>query len=239
VPTSKRPRSKGKSQKSKAGAPLDRATVVRAAIALLDEVGLDGLTVRRLAEALGVQNPALYWHFANKQVLLDEIAATLVHDAFAAAEPPGPREPWQSWVRLLGRTFRRAMLSHRDGARVIASADLVRTDLIGGLEHTVQRLSEFGFAPLDALIGVLAVADYTLGSSFEEQSDPGTSDPTRLSARDRQRVFAKYPSLLALMDQLAGARPKPGASYEAGLELLVDGMATRLGAGKRSRVRSP
>jgi TetR/AcrR family tetracycline transcriptional repressor len=40
--------------------PLERETVARAALAELDKVGLDGLTVRRIAEALGVQNPALY-----------------------------------------------------------------------------------------------------------------------------------------------------------------------------------
>jgi AcrR family transcriptional regulator len=48
--------------------PLQRETVVRAALHLLDEVGLDGLTMRRLAAYLEIQNPSLYWHFTNKQI---------------------------------------------------------------------------------------------------------------------------------------------------------------------------
>lgn len=53
---------------------LQRDTVVRAALTLLNEVGLDGLTTRRLAERLGVQQPALYWHFKNKQALIGALA---------------------------------------------------------------------------------------------------------------------------------------------------------------------
>ena len=56
---------------------LDRAQVVTAAIELLDEVGLDGLTLRRLAQELGVQAPALYWHFKDKQELLDQMMVTI------------------------------------------------------------------------------------------------------------------------------------------------------------------
>jgi len=50
---------------------LERDLVVNTALKLLDEVGLDGLTLRKLAAELGVQAPALYWHFKNKQALLD------------------------------------------------------------------------------------------------------------------------------------------------------------------------
>jgi len=57
--------------------PLDPALVVLVALKLLDEVGLDGLTLRRLAAELGVQAPALYWHFANKRELLDHMAQAI------------------------------------------------------------------------------------------------------------------------------------------------------------------
>ena len=59
---------------------LDRERVVRAALALLDEVGLDGLTLRRLAQDLGVKAPALYWHVASKADLLHEMAVTMLRD---------------------------------------------------------------------------------------------------------------------------------------------------------------
>ena len=53
---------------------LQPNTVIRAALDLLNEVGVDGLTTRKLAERLGVQQPALYWHFRNKRALLDALA---------------------------------------------------------------------------------------------------------------------------------------------------------------------
>jgi len=56
---------------------MDRETIVAAALALLDEVGLDGLTTRRLAAELDVKSPALYWHFRNKQELVDEMARAI------------------------------------------------------------------------------------------------------------------------------------------------------------------
>ena len=69
--------------------------VVRAALELLNEAGLDGLTTRRLAEVLGVQGPALYWHFKNKQELIDEMSRALISESF------GPQKPGQAWDEWL------------------------------------------------------------------------------------------------------------------------------------------
>src|SRR4051812_8864236 len=80
------------------GMALQRETVVREALALLDEVGLEGLTMRRLAARLGVQNPALYWHFKNKQALLNLMAATLLADARAAHDPATHGADWAAFL---------------------------------------------------------------------------------------------------------------------------------------------
>jgi len=53
--------------------PLDRKRVADTALKLLNEVGLDGLTLRAIAKELDVKAPALYWHFKDKQALLDEM----------------------------------------------------------------------------------------------------------------------------------------------------------------------
>jgi len=82
--------------------PLQRETVVRAALHLLDEVGLDGLTVRRLAAYLDIQNPTLYWHFTNKQELLNCMAEMIIADAFAELHPPEEHEDWADWLGWFG-----------------------------------------------------------------------------------------------------------------------------------------
>ena len=80
---------------------LERPMVVRKALELLNETGLDGLTTRRLADALGVQGPALYWHFKNKQELIDEMARALLADAY------GPIREDQDWTQWLIEGARR------------------------------------------------------------------------------------------------------------------------------------
>src|SRR5947209_3552131 len=98
---------------------LERRAVVRAALRLLDEVGLDGLSLRRLAAEVGVRAPALYWYFKNKQELLDEMAeAMLAGQAWPAS--PAPGQEWSDWLAERARAHRRAMLAHRDGARLHA-----------------------------------------------------------------------------------------------------------------------
>jgi AcrR family transcriptional regulator len=78
-------------------AQLDRAQVVRAALALVDEVGLDGLTMRRLAERLGIQAASLYKHVKDKDELLvllaDEISAGSPIRRPAGPGNPSPERP--------------------------------------------------------------------------------------------------------------------------------------------------
>src|SRR5262249_9032741 len=136
--------------------------------------GFDGLTVRRIAQRLGVQNPALYWHFRNKQEIVDRMAEVLMTSALV---PPGPPGAWAQWLLRAARAFRAAMLSRRDGPRVTASADLSSGPMPGYLDQALQRLVDAGFPGRDALVGLLAVFDYTLGSTFEEQADPVRSTP--------------------------------------------------------------
>ena len=119
---------------------IQREQVVAAAWTLLDEHGLEGLTMRVLAKALSIQAPSLYWHFPGKQALLDAMADTLVRDV---ARTLTPESPWERVVRTVAEELRRAFLAHRDGARVYAGTLVVS-------EHTL-RVS-------DTVIGALTRA---------------------------------------------------------------------------------
>lgn len=97
--------------------PLNRDVVLQAAVALLDETGLDELSTRRLAQALGVRVGALYWHYPSKQTLLNAIAEHIIADALAA---PAPDNDWTCQIRTHAHALRDATLKHPDGARVVA-----------------------------------------------------------------------------------------------------------------------
>src|SRR6185503_20020140 len=75
-------------------APLDEARVIAVALDILDEVGFDVLTVRRIAARLGVANPALYWHFRSKAEIIDRMASHLLAGAVV---PPRPPREWRRY----------------------------------------------------------------------------------------------------------------------------------------------
>lgn len=89
----------------------DRDSVARSALALLDEVGLADLSMRRIAAGLDVQPSALYWHFASKQELLADLA-----DRITASIPQGSAD-----VLTTARSIRDALFAYRDGAELVLS----------------------------------------------------------------------------------------------------------------------
>lgn len=93
------------------GSGHDLESIVEAALHLLDEFGLPDLSMRRLAQHLGVQPSALYWHVANKQTLLAAVADRIVTEAAPAATVTDA-----AWA------LRTALLRHRDGAEVVVSS---------------------------------------------------------------------------------------------------------------------
>jgi TetR/AcrR family tetracycline transcriptional repressor len=101
-------------------AGLTKASIVQAALDLLDEAGMDGLTVRALASRLGVQAPALYWHVRSKQALLDEMATQIwrqIGDVMAGL----PADlPWRELMRTYAAAVRAELLGHRDGAKAFS-----------------------------------------------------------------------------------------------------------------------
>src|SRR6266852_5169839 len=99
---------------------LDRAQVVRAALALLDEVGLDDLTMRRLADRLGIKAASLYRHVRDK----DELLALLADEISGEVPMVESRGSWKDQLVEMGRNTRRGLLAHRDGARLLPSRRL-------------------------------------------------------------------------------------------------------------------
>ena len=94
---------------------LTRDDLVRAALGLLDDVGFDGLTMRNLAERLGVQAASLYNHIRDKQDVL-----TLVADAISGeVQRPTAGRPWREVLEDVANDYRRVLLAHRDAARIL------------------------------------------------------------------------------------------------------------------------
>lgn len=200
---------------------LQRETVVAAALALLDEVGMDGLTTRRLAQVLGVQQPSLYWHFKSKRELLDALA-----EAMLAEQRPIDRQAypdWREWMAAQAREFRRCLSAHRDGARIHIGTRPDGGDFGDG-EAELAYLVAAGFAPADGLRALISLSYYTIGWLLEEQAatEAGRGPGQAPLAPDPER----YPLLAQAQTVLS--QNDVDADYEYGLRALIAGFAAQL-----------
>lgn len=155
---------------------LNQQQVVAAALDLLDDVGLDALSLRTLATRLGVRAPTLYWHIGSKAELLDALADAIMDEALQATPVCDPVDGWAEWLLTALVQLRRAMLRHRDGARVISGArlSLRRGDFS---ELAMSTLVDHGIELHDARLLVLAGERFTVGYVLEEQPATDESRP--------------------------------------------------------------
>jgi TetR/AcrR family transcriptional regulator, tetracycline repressor protein len=151
-------------------ARLTKTAIVEAALGLLDDTGLDRLTTRALAARLGVAAPALYWHFASKQALLDEMATEVWRQVgeVMAGLPAGL--PWREIMATYATTVRGALLGHRDGAKAFSGTTLTDPAVVRRQEHTFASLTRQGFTLPDAARALLLVHHFTIGFCVEEQA---------------------------------------------------------------------
>lgn len=194
---------------------LDRGKIVREALAMLDEVGLDALSTRGLADWLGVQSPALYWHFKNMRDLLDAVADLMLQEADWPAAPT-PGEDAAQWLAERARVFRRALLAHRDGARVHAGTRPSHGQL-PSITAQITALTAAGFNPADAARATLAVSRFTIGWVLEEQA--ASAAGAERGAYD----LGSHPELEAA--RAVFEQRDPDTDFEYGLNALVTGLA--------------
>jgi TetR/AcrR family tetracycline transcriptional repressor len=146
---------------------LSRQDIARSGLKLLNDVGLNGLTLRLIAADLGVKAPALYWHMKNKQELLDEMATQMYRDSAAQRAVPESLGEWEG-VAYGARALRRMMLAYRDGGKVFSGTYLADMSLIG--EHPLRRSIEAGLDEGRASRATFTVYCFVIGYVIEEQA---------------------------------------------------------------------
>lgn len=215
--------------------------MVDTALRLLNEVGLDGLTLRRIAKALNVQAPALYWHFKNKQELIDEMATEmfrrmtepLLADQGAAggADPFGGT--WRDVLIHGCSLVRRELLGYRDGGKVFSGTRMTDGGYAAPMEYLLGRFVEAGFSLSEAARAWWTAYNFTIGVVIEEQSvypEPGPPERRRPQDRDpaydlterEERLAADFPLAARAGREYFGEMDR---GFLAGLEIIVAGIA--------------
>lgn len=199
--------------------------VVRTALRLLDDVGLDGLTLRRLGCELGVSAATLYWHVRDKRALLDLVAVAIVAEQKPPLRP-AHGQPWWEWLTDSAWAQYRALVGHRDAALVVAGNRPTERAL-PVIEQVIGSLVEVGFSPGEALESILAIGHFVLGSALEYQAEAarGAATETDDALVVRMRDAADLPHLVAA--SRTRPPPDPDSTFRHGLALIVAGLRVR------------
>jgi TetR/AcrR family tetracycline transcriptional repressor len=126
---------------------LSRPVIVTEALRLLEEVGLEDLSLRKVAASLGVKAPSLYWHIADKDDLRAAMGERLLRDCLGSIPPS---EDWQSWLRAFGLAIWRAQETTRDAGALLMSARSVKHAFQGTATEIVSVLGRFGLDEVTA-----------------------------------------------------------------------------------------
>ena len=190
--------------------------MIAAALELLNEVGMDSLTTRKLAERLRVQQPALYWHFPSKRALLDALAEAMLTERHTRSLPE-ENEDWRVFLKENALSFRKALLSYRDGARIHAGTRPTEPHY-GTAEAQIRFLCTAGFSPKRAVWALWADSHYVVGSVLEQQASNAND---RMS--DKSDVSEQAPS--SFLHDLFHELETDGmdAPFNFGLDSLIAG----------------
>lgn len=197
--------------------PLQRRTVIDAALELLDELGLDALTTRAVTRRLGVQPGALYWHVANKRALLTAVAERIMDEAFDAPEPSGD---WAAEVTAFAHAMRAALLRHRDGARLVATHTPLGPNALRAAEAGLAHLRAAGIPlTLAARFGD-TVTSYVTGFVLQEQAAGPQAGP----------AGPIDPATLPLLTEWSAVQDPPDrdAAFDTGIALIIGGLRAAL-----------
>jgi len=151
--------------------PIDKSQVVQKALDILNRDGLEGVSIRRLANELKIKGASIYWHIPAKSELLDEMANAILEKHFNAFDFQNDKREWEEWLNMLAHELRAAMIAYQDGARVVAGThpDLGQV-LIKLWDLTIRVLHNTGFSYGMAATITVTVTNFTFGSVIEEQS---------------------------------------------------------------------
>jgi len=220
---------------------LNKARIVAAALALIDRDGLDGFSMRGLADALGVYPTAIYWHVEDKNALLAEVVGHALSDLVPRR---GPAD-WRLWLKEFFRRYRAAVQRHPNiapmiGAQMVSNAGVDP----GTIERILSVLASAGFRDDHLVHAYNAVIAVQVGFVTLEMAPTPKDDPEAWAAHMKASLrgidVAQFPVLaanLARMENRAfivrwqnGTKVPLDESFELFIDIAVRGLEQRLTA---------
>lgn len=209
--------------------PLSGERIIEAALRVMDQEGLEAVTMRRLGRELGVEAMSLYNHVEDKDAVLRGILARVLGDF----ELPGDRElDWIERIREMSRTFRALLLRHPGVIPLLSEKSGPITDprALAPIETALQTLREAGLSQEETIHAYRAVVGFVVGNVALEIAGFLNPDDEALAYLEQMRdaiPFERFPRVIELLPAMHAC--DPDQEFEHGLDLLLTGLRSRVG----------
>lgn len=205
---------------------LSREKVLSTAIDYADKAGIEGLSMRKLADQLGVKAMSLYNHVANKDDLIDGMVERVV--AQLRFEWRG--QNWKTCMMWRANNTYRVLVRHPWATQALVSRVNAGPNMLHYVDDTLNCLSQAGFSIIDADHVWNAMDNYIYGFVLQELNFPFSPDEYQSVAKQYidQVPAAQFPALHQLTQQVAAGRYDGRHPFEFGFQLLMDGLERQL-----------
>lgn len=204
--------------------PLSRERVLRGAIALADQRGIDSMTMRALGSELGVEAMSLYNHVRSKDDILDGIVDLVLGDI----DVPGTGTPWKEAMRHRALSAHQVLLAHPWAAVLIMSRYNIGPGMTRYLDATLGRLREGGFSIEGALDAWNTLDSHLYGFTLQELNLPFEADAApQVSAEVLGQLSAdQFPHVTEVIGHVMVSGRREDFTF--GLDLILDGLERSL-----------
>lgn len=218
--------------------PLSRERVLQGAVEIADVGGIEALTMRSLAQHLGVEAMSLYYHVDNKAALLEgtvEMVIGEIMEAVSSLDTPEPENDWKGAMRLRILTARDVLLRHKWAPAVIEQHAVMSSAIIFYFEDTLEIMKRGGFSYDLAHHALHALGSRALGFTQElfQPDDAATDDASEEMLAE---MASQLPYLSGMMLEIAHEGPDSTlgwcddqSEFEFGLDLMLDGLDRLVG----------
>lgn len=202
--------------------PLSRERILEAALRLADEEGIEALSMRRLAQGLGVQAMSLYNHVSDKDDILDALVELVVGEI----ELPPLAQDWRASMRHRSTSAHEALLRHPWAALLIMSRVNAGPAMLRYVDATIGCLRRAGFSPVMADDAWNAIDNHVYGFTLQALNFPFDQSEYAAAAAGflPQLPVETYPHLHELAQLVISGEHDGVSDFRFGLDLILDGL---------------
>ena len=225
------------SARAKPRVRLDKDRVLRAAIQIADTSGIESLSMRRLAQELGVEAMSVYYYVANKDEILDGILNIVIAEFELATSGPD----WKAAIRRSAISAHDVLTRHPWACNLMMSVRRVAPARMRYMEALLGRLREAGFSARMTHHAYHALDSHIIGSTLWEAGYSSNKDLDDVAKTFVAKTIREYPYLAEHAEQhLVKSKGKDLREFDFGLDLILDGLEKfRISSVRRARTDTP